>query len=172
MPAGSDGCTVHDLGISQELLLSQSGICHWHVTEILQTVHNKLPGIRWLGVTGSRLPTFWTTEVLSSSKVWHSKNSKAVWTTKTETSRSLRTLGAIQPTTQHYTTAVRTWDNGIDSSLNFTMTWVAITSHWHHSSIGKTARNDCYINVTSETNGQCLRLDVLCPTWWHARGKS
>ena len=69
MPAGSDGSTAHDLGISQELLMTstflqevmlcQLGICYWHVTEILQTVSNKLPGIRWLGVTGSRLPTFW-----------------------------------------------------------------------------------------------------------------
>jgi hypothetical protein len=66
MPAGSDRCTVHDLGIShalfvnntvlQVVMLCQFGICYRHVTEILQTVSNKLLGIRWFGVTGSRLP--------------------------------------------------------------------------------------------------------------------
>jgi len=55
--------------VLQEVMLCQLEICNRHVTEILQTVSNKLPGIRWFGVTGWRLPTFLMTQVLSPSRV-------------------------------------------------------------------------------------------------------
>jgi len=61
MPAGSDGCTVHDLGISQELLmrstvlqevmLCQLGICYWNSSDCpLQITRNQVTRCHWVKV--------------------------------------------------------------------------------------------------------------------------